>query len=478
MSRQPLVLALALVIASSAMTPTVAQAEDLLQTYELARSGDPRYSAAESTRLATREGSVQARSALLPQIGADASLSRSRNENVHPVAIDLDNDGVDDLGDVESESTTRSMGLSVSQMIYDHSNITRLRSANALSQASDYLLESASDTLITRTSAAYFEALVQLENLAAAEAAEAALKKQFDFASKRLEVGLAPITDVHEARAQYDNARANTILARNTMEDAYQALRELTGTPVTNLKGLPDDFTATLPESTGVEQYVASAIETNPALKAKEYQVQSAEANVSTARAGHYPTLYLNGGYGDTKRWGETDISGGGFPSRTIPDGEDHGRGPQIGVTLTVPIFSGGFTQSTVREALARRDVTQDEYEEQKRALERNTRNAYQVMVAGVTEVEARRLALVSAQAAYDASQVGLEVGTRTVLDVLNNQQNLFRAQLLYTQTRYRFLQSRLLLEQAAGTLDIDDVQEVNRLLTANAEAKVASPVP
>src|SRR5688572_28668012 len=327
MSRHPLVLALAAVIATSALVPGVAQAEDLLQTYELARTGDPQFAAAEIDPQAIWEGSVQARSALLPQIGADATLTRSRTENVHEAAIQLPGGGTA-FGDIESESTTRSMGVSVSQMIYDHRNITRLRSANALSRASDYLLESQSDTLITRTSAAYFEALVQLENLAAAEAAEAALKKQFDFASKRLEVGLAPITDVHEARAQYDNAPANTILARHTLEDGYPALREVTGAPVDHLMGLPDPFQASLPESTGVEQWVASAIETNPALQAKQFQVQSAEANVSTARAGHYPPLYLNGGYGDTKRWGGTDFSGD-FGSFDTDDGEDHGRGPQ-----------------------------------------------------------------------------------------------------------------------------------------------------
>ena len=81
------------------------------------------------------------------------------------------------------------------------------------------------------------------------------------------------------------------------------------------------------------------------------------------------------------------------------------------------------------------------------------------------------------ARAAYDASQVGLEVGTRTVLDVLNNQQNLFRAQLIYAQTKYNFLQARLLLEQAAGTLDVDDVQEVNRMLTVDTEAALQTPV-
>jgi outer membrane protein len=136
-------------------------------------------------------------------------------------------------------------------MVYDHGNITRLRSANALSEASNFQLESESDLLITRTSAAYFNVLVQLENLAAAEASETALKKQFDFASKRLEVGLAPITDVHEARAQYDSARANTITARNQVEDAYQGLAEITGKPVANLKALPEDFQPQLPRTRG-----------------------------------------------------------------------------------------------------------------------------------------------------------------------------------------------------------------------------------
>lgn len=481
MSRHPLVLALAAVIGTSALLPAAAHAEDLLQTYELARSGDPQFSAAESGRLATREGSVQARAALLPQINGEATLTRSRNEGpasqtvFDPAANGGAGGFVPINGDSEIESTSRDLGVNVRQMVYDHANFTRLKSANALSQAADYQLDSASDTLITRTSATYFNVLVQLEVLAAAEAAEAALKKQFDFASKRLDVGLAPITDVHEARAQYDSARASTILARNAVEDAYQALRELTGESVTSLKGLPDDFKPALPESTDADHWVDAAIANNPALKAKELQVKSAEADVGTARAGHYPSVYLNGGYGDNKTWGDRTFSGAGISSSTPIDSES--RGPRLGITLSVPIFSGGATQSGVRQALARRDVAEDEFTQQKRALERNTRNAYQTLVAGISEVEARRLALVSARAAYDASQVGLEVGTRTVLDVLTNQRNLFTAQQAYAQAKYNFLQNRLLLEQAAGTLDIDDVQDVNRLLTVDTEAQLQTPV-
>ncbi|KAB8196171.1 TolC family outer membrane protein [Lysobacter maris] len=461
MIRRPLFLALAFVLA-----PSLASAEDLMQTYELARAGDPQFAAAESSRLATREGAVQARAAMLPQLSGSASLTRNWN----------DSDGVNVIGgstlpssDTSNESDTRSYGLRLDQMIYDHSRVSAFKSQKALSMASDFQLDAAGNDLITRTSAAYFNVLVQLETLAAAQAAEDAAKKQFDYASKRLEVGLAPITDVHEAQAQYESARASTILTRNAVEDAYQALAEITGQPVRNLKALPADFQPSLPNSMGVEDWVQTAIDNNPALQAKEYQLESAEANVSTARAGHLPTLYLGGNYGDTN----TDGTQTNNLTQAISDYENNSKSRSIGITLSVPIFAGGATQSGVRQALAQRDVTQDELVQQRRALERNARNAYQTLVAGISEVEARRLALVSAQSAYDASNVGLEVGTRTVLDVLQNQRNLFTAQQAYAQARYNYLQNRLLLQQAAGTLKVEDLQDVNRLLTVDAEAQV-----
>ena len=317
--------------------------------------------------------------------------------------------------------------------------------------------------------------LVAIETLAAAEAQETALKKQFDFASKRLEVGLAPITDVHEARATYDSARANTILVRNALEDAYQALAEITGQPMRDLKGLPDDFQPQLPAERDADGWVATAIDSNPALKARELQLQASEADINVARAGHLPTLTFGGSWGKNTTWGDSTFTSTNPPfTSTFPTGGES-RGPSFGVTLNVPIFSGGADQSRVRQAVAQRDVAADQLEQQKRALVRNTRNAYQTLVAGVSEVEARRLALVSAQSASDASQVGLEVGTRTVIDVLINQQNLFDAQRQYSLAKYNFLQNRLLLEQAAGTLDIEDVRDVNRLLTVDADAQLQS---
>jgi outer membrane protein len=307
-----------------------------------------------------------------------------------------------------------------------------------------------------------------METLAAAQAQETALKKQFDFADKRLEVGLAPITDVHEARAQYDRARANTIVTANALEDAYRALEEITGRDVRSLKALPQDFQPELPSAIDAEGWVQSALDNNPSLKAQEYRVRSAEASIESARGGHYPTLYFGANLGRTR----TDGNSTDNILNASADFERESASRSVGLTLSVPIFAGGGTQSGVRQAIAQRDATNDELEQQKRALVRNTRNAYRTLVAGVSEVEARKAAVFSARSAYEASQVGLEVGTRTVLDVLNNQQTLFNAEQEYAQSRYNFLQNRLLLEQAAGTLDIEDLQDINRLLTVDATPK------
>lgn len=449
MIRRSLVLALA-----AALFPLAANATDLLQVYEMARNSDPQLASAESNRLYEKEGAVQARAALLPQINGSASLQRSHSEIERGT------------GELAGTGKSRSYAIQGQQTLVNFAQFSTLRAQKARSLAADYTLASANDDLIVRTSAAYFNVLVAIESLVAAETNEAAAKKQFDYADKRLEVGLAPITDVHEARAEYDQARADTITARNSLQDLYQALTEITGQPVHDLRSLPEDFRPQLPANGGdIDSLIASALDKNPSLRSYQYQVQQAEDNVSTARAGHLPTLNLSASVGRDASWGD-GVSGSNSP---------RSDSNVIGLTLNIPIFAGGATQSAVRQALAQRDIAQDTFEQQKRALDRNTRNAYQTVVAGISEIEARRLAVVSAQAAYDASQVGLEVGTRTVLDVVQNQRTLYQAQLNYAQSRYNFLQNRLLLSQALGSLDVAEVQSINALLTQSAESKLNS---
>src|SRR5690554_151161 len=377
--RLPLVLALSLAL------PTAAHAQDLMQAYEMARTGDRQLSISESNRDIAREGRIQARAELLPSVSGSGSIGRSY------------------VAGESGDSRSRTWGIGLQQTVFDLGRVSNLRAQRELDTAAGFDLDAANHELITRTSATYFNVLVAIETLAAAEAAEAALQKQFDFADKRLEVGLAPITDVHEARAQYDAARANTILSRNALEDAYQALAEITGRPVRELRALPEDFQPEAPDAAGLERWLAIAMENNPSLRAAEYSLNAAEHGVTTARSGHLPRLTLGAGYDNGAAWGDLG-PGGGVGTTT-------GEGHSVGLTLTVPIFAGGATQSRVREALSRRDISEQQFEQARRALDRNTRNAYQTVVAGVSEIEARRQALISARSAYEGSQVGLEVG-------------------------------------------------------------------
>lgn len=474
MRLRPLCLALALAGLSG-----TAAAADLLSAYEQARQSDPQLAAAEAQKRAQHEGVVQGRAALLPQLSADANLSHTNGDGVSVSSQpDRANPGQVIFGQSlgTQDTTTRDYGLNLRQTIYDHSIYTRLSAAKARAAQAEAEYKAAADSLLVRVADAYFNVLTAIETLASSRAEERSVKRQLDQAEKRLEVGLAPITDVHEARARYDAARANAIAAANALDDAREALSEITGSPEENLRGLSPDYKPENTNTVSAEDWVKQANETNPTLLARELALTAAEKDVESARAGHLPTLSASAGYSDSATWGERTAIPAGAPAEQLNvfSAASINDGTRVGLTLSVPLFSGGATQSRVRQALYTRDASADQLEQQRRAVVRQTRNAQRALVAGEAEVEARRLSVVSAQAAYEASEAGLEVGTRTIVDVLITQQSLFQAQREYARARHAFLVNTLRLKQAAGTITVDDLEAVNRVLVNDAEAPLA----
>ncbi len=439
----PLALATALVLCSS---PSFAV--DLLQSYTQARQSDPTLAISESQNSISKEGVVQSRSSLLPQVSAQTGLTRNKSENnLQP----------------SSTSTSRSSNISLTQSLFNWGNYTRLNGSQAREQQSNAELDSANDSLITRTAEAYFNVLTAIDALSASRAEERAVKRQLDQAETRLDVGLAPITDVHEAKARFDSSRANTILAGNVLNDAREALAEITGQPSVELKGLPDNYQPVSESTRGTEEWVQQALNSNPTVKARELALVAAEDDIASAKAAHLPTLDGSISYGDSAL-----ISGNvGVFSTTESNNTTYA------VQLRVPIFSGFATQSRVRQAVDSRDIAAEQLEQSKRAITRQVRNADRTLVAGLAEVEARRLAVVSAKSALEAGEVGLEVGTRTIVDVLLAQQQLFNAAREYSRSRHNYLVNTLRLKQATGSLDVADVESINRLLTADAEQKI-----
>ena len=458
-------LALALLAAGLALP---ASAADLMQAYELARKGDPQLAAAEARAAAAQAAVSQTRAALLPQISGQASLTDSEGDSTSiGTQPDPVNPGEVIFGEAAGSSDTRnrSIGINLRQTIYDRADYTRLSASKAQAAQAEAQRLAAEQGLGVRVARAYFDVLTAIESLASARAQESAAKRQLDQAETRLEVGLAPITDVHEARASFDGARANAITSATRLDDAREALTEITGEPLASLRGLGADYQPKLDDTDGLQSWVDRALGGNPSLQAATMALDAAEANVSTARAGHLPTLDLTGGYNDSATWGSRSNGAFSFPATGASDGTN------VGITLTVPIFSGGAIQAGVRQALANRDAVSEQLEQERRSVTRQTRNAYRSLASGAAEVEARRLAVVSAKAALEAGEAGLEVGTRTVVDVLLAQQTLFAAQTQFAQARHNFLVNELSLKQAAGSLSPADIETVNRLLNADAEA-------
>ncbi|MBB5014822.1 TolC family outer membrane protein [Rehaibacterium terrae] len=456
-------LSLAILLGTVAGT---AGAADLMQAYDLARQSDPQLAAAESQMLSQREGVNISRASLLPQIDGEASLSDFEGDS-SGISARPNPDGTVGFGPSSgsSDDRTRSYTLTLRQSIYNHGNYTGLRASRARADraAADY--EAANHALMVRVAEAYFNVLTAIETLASARAEERAVKRQLDQAEKRLEVGLSPITDVHEARARHDSARAAAISAETALDDAREALAEITGRALYGLKGLGPDFRPTAPTPEDAEAWVKLALGQNPALRSRLLALQAADHDIGTARAGHLPTLSASVRRFDTATWGETTSNTVTFPSTSARDNTT------VGLTLTVPLFAGGATQARVRQAIHSRDAIADQYEQEQRAVIRQTRNAYRSLLAGLSEIDARQQALVSARSALEATEAGFEVGTRTIVDVLISQQQLYQAQREYARARHGFLVNGLRLKQAAGNIEIGDVQSVNRLLVADAEA-------
>jgi outer membrane protein len=287
-----------------------------------------------------------------------------------------------------------------------------------------------------------------------AKANQDAFKQQYEQSDQRYKVGLSAITDVYQAKAYYEAAKAQTVTAQNTLNDAREALTQITGKPTGHLKKLRDDLPLQPPVPDDQDSWVRQALKTNPNLLAQRDNVETAEHNITAARAGHLPTISADLSYGRSASWYQNANIHNDRPSSTT-----------IGITLSVPIFSGGATQSRVRQSIYQRDAAADGMEAQRRQVIRDTLNYFRSVNAGISQVESGKSSVEAGQKALDATRAGFSVGTKTITDVLLSIQTLTSSESSYSQARHQFILNKLLLEQAAGTAGIKDLEAINALL-------------
>jgi len=245
---------------------------------------------------------------------------------------------------------------------------------------------------------------------------------------------------------------AQTISAENQLAVARENLREITGLPPKDIEQLAKNSPLLRPKPENMGQWVDIALDHSLTLIAAEKSREIAREEVNRVRAGHYPTLDLVADHT------YSDVQGGLFGERETED-------TAVALQLNVPLYSGGAVSSRTREAAALHIQAKEEYEQQRRAIERQIRSAYLSVISNISQVKAFSQALESSRTALEATEAGFEVGTRTAVDVLNSQQELYRAQRDYAQSRYNYILETFRLKQAAGILSEQDVQQVNAWL-------------
>jgi len=418
---------------------------DFFQAVSRAEKSDPDMRAAEYTYRAILEERAQSESSLLPQIELSLYTRHDQTEisnSSDPALIPND----------KRSFNTDGYSLSLTQSVYEHGLYLQLEQADINIAMATVELESERQGLIVRVAEAYYKVLATNDNLRFARAEKKAIERQLEQAQKRFDVGMTAITDVKEARAQYDIAVAQEIIADNQVMTAREGLKVLIGKIPARLRNLSKTFPLVTPEPVDINKWVESAKKNNPLLKSAAYAVNSSQKQVSINRSEHYPSLNIQLSH---------DYSSPDGGSFVVRDSED----TKAMLELRVPLYSGGMTNSKTRQAIALVNKNKAIYNKSFRQVVRQVRDSYRGVIASIAQVRALKQALISTQTAYQATQAGFEVGTRTAVEVLTVLREQYRAERDYAQTRYDYIMNVLYLKQAAGILSRQDVAKINQWL-------------
>ncbi|AYP22036.1 outer membrane channel protein TolC [Pantoea agglomerans] len=419
------------------------QAEDLLQVYQQARLSNPDLRSAAADRDSAFEKINEARSPLLPQLGLGADYTY--------------NNGYRDSSGLHSNTTSGSLQLT--QTIFDMSKWRALTLQEKAAGIQDVTYQVAQQDLILNTATAYFNVLKAIDTLSYTEAQKQSIYRELDQTTQRFNVGLVAITDVQNARAQYDSVLANEVTARNNLDNNVETLRQITGMDYMSLASLSiDRFRTDKPEP--VSALLKQAESRNLSLLSARLNQDLAREQIRSAEAGHMPTLGL------TASTGMSNSKYGGSRANQSQGSTDSITGSnQVGLSFSLPLYSGGSVTSQVKQAQYSFVSASESLESAHRSAVQTVRSSFNNVNASISSINAYKQAVVSAQSSLDASEAGYQVGTRTIVDVLDATTVLYNAKQQLSDARYSYLINQLNISYALGTLNEQSLQKLNSQL-------------
>lgn len=431
-----------------------AHATDLWQFYQAAQRYDAKFAQSHQTYKEAQTLNARARSAFLPKVTIDANTTynrlSSRFLNIPP-GLDFPN------GTYAFNSN--GYGINFIQPLFNLRALYAFRAAHSRVNAAKIRYRLAHTELALAVTSAYFTILSAKNDLALTYAEQRALKAELRRAKRSFHLGRATITDANEARARYDMVKAQVLNATNTLRIARSRMTRITGLRarhlwLLNLAKLPKP-----PARATLNTDLHTALETNPSIQVAQATEHSQNAQTRAARARWLPTISIAGGY----NYSRADNSTFGFGS-VVHDAA-------IGLDLSWPIYQGGeFSAATAHADAAARKAFLGVLRTRRR-VRFEVRQAFLNVRNGYAEVEALRTAEHANRVALQSDELGLRVGIRNYVDVLEAQQAFYAARHALVQAVYSYLLSRLYLQAGLTEVTASDIRTLNGLLLPPATA-------
>ena len=450
------------------------QLSDLIQLYQEAAFSDPVLNAARFNYQASKELYWQGFSLLMPQANATPTGTRYYQHGVGSTTVS-NNAGNSRVFDQKSYTVT------LTQPVFNIAALELFKQGDLNTKLADMRFFSAQQDLILRVSQAYFDALTSQDNVALYQNKKSLIKQQLEAAQAKFDAGLATIVDVNTAQAALDLANSQEIAAQADLIVKRGALEQLVGRPVGALKPLVKDakiegvlrdprskskdgkgnpiaesVNPVLPPGQTLDDWIHQAETANFNVLAGQLSLNLAESTYRGAQALNYPTVNLVGTAGYN--------ASNGTPNNYSPSNTNVYNNT-LALQMTIPLVSGGYASSVIRQNAALVDVAKANYDNFRRTAAQNTRAAFTGFYGGLASVKAYEAAERSSSSALESSKLGFEVGTLINIDVLIALDTLINTRSLLHQARYNTILNAIKLKAHAAALTDEDLIAINTLL-------------
>lgn len=419
---------------------------NLMSVYQDAVNNDPTFKQAFNTYLSAKEAWPQALANMLPSVNINGNWAyvNVNNSSNNPFS-----------GNLNTGYRQRDYALNISQPVFNYSAWVGLQQADNVVKKAQASYDDALQSLILRTATAYFKVLQAKDNVRFSKAQQDANGRSLEQARQRFKVGLDAIASVYEAQAAFDSSRALCIAAKNNLSNQFENLRLITNQVYGNLAGLKSSYVPLVtPKPNKKSDWTKIALKQNLALKAAQYATFAAKQNISINNASHLPSVILSAAHNHS----ENDSSVSFLHSDNNTN--------QAKLTLSFPVYSGGLVVSKTRQATYDYQTAHATLEQVHRATIVNTRISYNNIIDGISTIKADKQAVKSAQNTLESTSAQFKVGTRTMVDVVTSQKNLFQKQTQLAADQYQYILALLQLKYQAGTLSTKDLQNINQWLS------------